>query len=332
MIIKNFKPFTGQHCETTATGSLLLHLGINLSEPMLFGLGEGLNFIIWNMKTMDFPFIGGRIKSDLLTQNISRHLNLKLNVWETSSLKKAWENVKNNIDSGIPVGIKLDCYHLDYFTNKFHFASHYVAMYGYDEDNAYLADTIQQGGLVKTSLKNLELARNEKGPMSSKNLSYTLQVTYKKYDLKKEVMQAISGNAKNYLNPPIENISYKGILKTSKEIIKWFKRTKDVEGDFKTTAMLMEKAGTGGALFRNLYRDFLKESYQILKIEEIKESYEMFVDIARLWKAVSKLFIKAGDTEDIEYIYKASEILVEISDKEKKAMNILLDACQGNNF
>ena len=28
----------------------------------------------------------------------------------------------------------------------------------------------------------------------------------------------------------------------------------------------------------------------------------MFVDIARLWKAVSKLFIKAGDTKNIEYI------------------------------
>jgi hypothetical protein len=41
-----------------------------------------------------------------------------------------------------------------------------------------------------------------------------------------------------------------------------------VEGDFKTTAMLMEKAGTGGALFRNLYKNFLKESYQILKVKE----------------------------------------------------------------
>ncbi len=328
MIIKNFKPFEGQHCETTATGSLLHHLGINLSEPMLFGLGEGLNFIIWNMKTMEFPFIGGRIKTDLLTQNISRHLYLKLNVRETSSSKKAWENVKENIDSGFPVGIKLDCYYLDYFTKKFHFAGHYVAMYGYDENNAYLVDTIQQGGLVKTSLKNFELARNEKGPMSSKNLSYTIEVTNKKYDLKKEIMQAIGNNAKNYLNPPIQNISYKGILKTSKEIIKWFKRSKDVEGDFKTTAVLMEKAGTGGALFRNLYRDFLKESYQTLKVGEIKESHEMFVDIARLWRAVSKLFMKAGDTKDIEYINRASEILVEISNKEKEAKNILLNACQ----
>ncbi len=332
MIIKNIKLFEGQHCETTATGSLLHHLGINLSEPMLFGLGEGLNFIIWNMKTMDFPFIGGRIKTDLLTQNITGHLNLKLNVRETSSLKKAWENVKENIDSGIPVGIKLDCYHLDYFTNKFHFAGHYVAMYGYDKNNAYLVDTIQQGGLVKTSLKNFELARNEKGPMSSKNLSYTIEDTNKKYDLKKIIMQAIGNNAKNYLNPSIQNISYKGILKTSKEIIKWFKRSKDVEGDFKTTAMLMEKAGTGGSLFRNLYRDFLKESYQILKVKEIKESYEMFVDIARLWREVSKLFMKAGDEKDIQYINRASEILVELADKEKRAMNILLNACQGTTL
>lgn len=102
MIIKNFKLFEGQHCETTATGSLLRHLGINLSEPMLFGLGEGLNFIIWNMKTMDFPFIGGRIKTDLLTQNITGHLNLKLNVRETSSLKKSLGKCKRKYRFGNP--------------------------------------------------------------------------------------------------------------------------------------------------------------------------------------------------------------------------------------
>ena len=104
MIIKNFKVFNGKHCETTATGSLLINLGINLSEPMLFGLGEGLGFIFWNMKIMDFPFIGGRIKPDTLTQNIAKNLNLKLEVKETSSVKKAWVNVKNNIDNNITDG------------------------------------------------------------------------------------------------------------------------------------------------------------------------------------------------------------------------------------
>lgn len=58
----DIKPFIGQHCESTATGTLLNQLGVELSESMLFGLGEGLEFTLWNMKSMNMPFIGGRIK------------------------------------------------------------------------------------------------------------------------------------------------------------------------------------------------------------------------------------------------------------------------------
>lgn len=324
-IINDIKPFSGQHCETTATGTLLNQSGIQLSEPMLFGLGEGLGFIFWNMKVMDFPFIGGRIKPDALTQNIARNLNLKLEVEETVSAKKAWENIKINIDKNIPVGLKLDCYHLDYFTNKIHFAGHYVAMYGYDHEFAYLVDTKQQGSKVKTSLKSLELARKEKGPMSSKNLSYVIHSMNETYDLTKSIVVAIKNNAKDYLNPPIKNIGYKGVLKASEEIKQWFKNSKNIERDFITTAMLMEKAGTGGALFRNLYRDFLKESYDLLKIEKLNEAYRMFADIAILWTRVSGLFEKAAETKNIDYINQASEVLIDLSQKEQSAMELLLE-------
>jgi hypothetical protein len=323
-VIKNFEPFIGQHCETTATGTLLKQLGINLSESMLFGLSEGLGFIFWNMKIMDFPFMGGRIKPDVLTQNLARNLNLKLEVKETSSLKKAWENIKIEFDNGKIVGLKLDSYYLEYFTNKIHFAGHYVAMYGYDDKFAYLVDTEQQGSTVKTTLENLGLARNERGPMSSRNLSYTIQKTNKDFELKKIIKIAIKNNANDYLNPPIKNIGYKGILKASQEIKKWFKNSKDIEGDFETTAMLMEKAGTGGAVFRNFYRDFLKESYENLKIDKIKKAHSMFIEIADLWVEVSSLFEKVGETKDIKYINRASEILVKLSEKEKKAMELLL--------
>ena len=325
MKIKDFQPFQGQHCETTTTGSLLKYLGIELSEPMLFGLGEGLGYIFWNMKIMDFPFIGGRVKPDVLTQNLTQNLNLELVVKETSSIKKAWQNVKEKLDENIPVGLKLDSYYLEYFTSKIHFAGHYIAIYGYDDEFAYVVDTEQQGGLMKTSLKNLELARNEKGPMSSRNLSYTIRKTDVEYDLKNAIKTAIINNAKDYLNPPIKNIGNKGILKTSTEIKKWFKNSNDIERDFKTTAMLMEKAGTGGAIFRNFYRDFLKESYDILRIEEIKKSYEMFIEIADLWFEVSSLFEKVGETKDIKYINKASGILVMLSEKEKQAMELLIN-------
>lgn len=325
MIIENLKPFEGQHCETTATGTLLKHIGINLSEPMLFGLGEGLGFIFWNMKIMDFPFIGGRIKTDLLTQNITKNLNLRLEISESSSIKNAWETVKHNIDSGFPVGLKLDCYHLEYFPIKIHFAGHYAALYGYDENYAYLIDTQAQGCRVKTSLKSLELARNEKGAMSSRNLSYTIHSTNEKYNLEKVILQAIKRNAKDYLNPPINNIGFKGIIKTSKEIKKWFENSKDIERDFKTTAMLMEKAGTGGALFRNLYKDFLMESYELARIDNIKRAHEMFCNIAKQWTQVSSLFDQTGETKNGRYLDEISEILIDLSGKEKSAMEILVE-------
>ena len=317
--------FVGKHCETTATGTLLRQLGIEFSEPMLFGLSEGLGYIFWNMKIMDFPFIGGRIKPDILTQNLVKNLNLTLEVTETSSSKKAWQNVKDKLDKDIYVGIKLDCYHLEYFSSKIHFAGHYVAMYDYDDEFAYVVDTQQQGGLMKISLKNLALARNEKGPMSSKNLSYTISKSDIKLDFKKALKTAIINNAKEYLNPPIKNIGYKGILKTSIEIKKWFKNSNDIERDFKTMAMLMEKSGTGGALFRNFYRDFLKESNEILKIKNIDYAHTMFIDIAALWTQVSILFDKVGDTKDSKYIDKASKLLIELSKREKSAMELLLN-------
>lgn len=151
-----------------------------------------------------------------------------------------------------------------------------------------------------------------------------MRSTDKKFDLKTSIVKAISNNAKDYLNPPITNIGYKGILKTSTEIMKWFKSSKDIGTEFKTSAMMMEKAGTGGALFRNLYRDFLKESYDMLKLHKLKSGHEAFVEIAKLWTSVSQLFEKASQTKDFKYIQQASDILRILSNKEKTAMEMLV--------
>ncbi|WP_313532196.1 BtrH N-terminal domain-containing protein [Sphingobacterium multivorum] len=321
--MENLKPFDGLHCETTATGTLMKHIGIELSEPMLFGLGEGLSFIYWKMKTMDFPFLGGRIKTDLLTQHICKNLGLELNVHETSSKVKAWQAVRQLLDEGQPVGLKLDAYYLEYFTKPFHFAGHYVAIYGYDDEHAYLVDTRQQGGSVKTSLASLALARAEKGPMSSKNLYYTIAGNMENVDLKEVLIAAMVNNAKQYLAPPINNISYKGILKTSEEVMNWFKTSQAIESEFKMAASLMEKAGTGGALFRNLYRDFIKESYVLLGIEQLAVVHHEFVQIALLWTSLSELFSQIAETASFDAVQQASAIFKTLATKEKNAMEIL---------
>lgn len=322
-MILDIKPFEGQHCETTATGTLLKQIGIELSEPMLFGLGEGLSFIFWNMKTMSHPFIGGRVKPDLLTENIARNLSLELKATESSSSIKAWHGIKEFVDSNKIVGLKLDCYYLDYFSKPFHFAGHYVAFYGYDSEFAYLVDTKQQGTRVQTTLTSLARARSEKGPMASRNLFYTVANKSKLPNLSKAIRAAIKNNSREYLRPPISNISYKGIQKTSNELVKWFDRSKDIKGEFSQMAMLMEKAGTGGSLFRNLYRDFLIESSQILNEPEVKKAAASFREIAILWKEIADLFEKIGRTGDKQHLNQAQQILKEIAMREESSMRLL---------
>ncbi len=325
MVLQDFEPFIGEHCETTATACLLRQLGISFSEPMLFGIGQGLGFIIWNMKTMPFPFIGGRIKTDSITKNICENLALQLHVKETSSLRKAWSHITEPLISGQAVGLKLDCYHLDYFTNKIHFAGHYVAMYGYDDKDAFLIDTKQQGSRVKTSLDSLAKARNEKGPMSSKNKSYTIQKLHPLPEIKGVISKAIHANAVDYLNPPIKNIGYKGIEKASTEIKKWFATSQDIETEFKTAAMLMERAGTGGALFRNFYRDFLKECLDILGTKKLYAAHENFKTIASLWSEISTLFTEVAKTANPKYITQSSTLLSQLSKLEKETMERLVN-------
>lgn len=317
------KPYIGQHCESTATGTLLGQIGIELSEPMLFGLGEGLSFVFWNMKIMDFPFIGGRVKPDLLTANIAKNLGLKLVVKETSSKEKAWQDVKALLDSNKAVGLKLDCYHLEYFKHPIHFAGHYVAILGYDDRRAFLVDTEQQGSEVSTSLKSLELARSEKGAMSSRSLFYILENDGHTTPLKQAVATAIRSNVKQYLNPPISNLGYRGIEKTSNEIIKWFDRSKDVKTEFATSAMIMERAGTGGALFRNIYRDFLKEAFELTGESAIGEAHKAFIGVARSWSDVIALFEQVGETGEREYALRASEKLKALAAQERAAMQLL---------
>lgn len=326
MIIEKFRPFYGKHCETTTIGNLLQHCGLRLSEPMIFGIGEGLGFIYWDSKQMGFPFLGGRCKQDVLTENIVKRLNVKLEVKETSSKAKAWEFVKSNIDKGIPVGLKLDMYYLEYYEGGIHFAGHYVAIYGYDEKFGYLVDGEAQ---VKSSLESIAEARNYKGPMSSPNRAFTIASAEKLPGMKSTVACAINQNAEQYLNPPIQNISFKGIRKTASAITKWLEKPGMTPQLIIQAGRLMDEGGTGGALFRNMYRDFLKECDELYPEMGLHEAYLKFSKIAPMWAEVSRLICDAGEHTNVQLLKEASMILIDIASLEEEAMKLLFENTYG---
>lgn len=323
MIIKNVAYPAGQHCETTTLGALLRHDGIGLSEPMLFGLGEGLGFVYWDARNMDFPFLGGRIKPLAITRNAADRLGLTLRIEKTSSTRRAWQNVAAALAAGRPVGLQLDSYHLDYFTTKAHFGAHFVAVYGYDDTHAYLIDTAQQGGAVTTTLRSLEMARNERGPMTARNLSYTVAGRADRPELGDAAVAAIRRNARAFVDPPIANLGYRGIHKAARKVGTWFARSGDPSRDLALAATLMERGGTGGALFRAMYRDFLAECATIVDDDNLRVGHQMYGEIAPLWTEVSRRIAAAGETGDQAHLARASAILADLADRERRAMQIL---------
>ncbi|OSZ56951.1 lantibiotic ABC transporter [Streptomyces pharetrae CZA14] len=312
-----------QHCETTTLGVLLRHQGLDLSEPMLFGLASGLSFVYWDSKTMGFPFLGGRVKPFDLTRNLASALGLELEVQETASPRRAWENVAALIDAGRPVGLQLDSYHLEYFTSKVHFGGHVVAMYGYDDHDAYLVDTAQQGGAVSTSRAALAAARAARGPMTARHRSFTLTLLEDPPSLRDRVVPAVTGCADAFLNPPIANLGHRGIEKAGERVRTWLQRTDDPQRDLPQAALLMEKAGTGGALFRNLFRDFLAECAQFVDSGHLRTGHRLYAEAATLWTEVAGLIAEAGESGDAECLAQAGGILRDLSRLEREAMEAL---------
>ncbi|MEU1936233.1 BtrH N-terminal domain-containing protein [Streptomyces coeruleorubidus] len=321
--VEGVEPRGTQHCETSALGVLLRHQGLDLSEPMLFGLGSGLSFIYWDSKNMDFPFLGGRVKPFELTRNLAARLGLELAVQETGSARKGWENVASAIDAGCPVGLQLDSYHLDYFTSKVHFGGHVVALYGYDEHDAHLVDTEQQGGAVTTSLSGLARARAARGPMTARHRSFTLTAAGKVPSLESRIVPAVTECADAFLDPPIANLGHRGIEKAGKLVPGWLRRTDAPRRDLPQAALLMEKAGTGGALFRNLYRDFLAECAQLLDSGHLRTGHRLYSEAAGLWTDVAALITDAGESGDEQYLGRAGTVLRDIARIEREAMEAL---------
>ncbi|MGA5557473.1 BtrH N-terminal domain-containing protein [Streptomyces lavendulocolor] len=312
-----------QHCETTTLGVLLRHQGVDFSEPMLFGLGSGLSFIYWDSKTLPFPFLGGRVKPFELTKNLAGVLGLDLLVAETTSPRRAWQNVAALLDAGRPVGLQLDSYHLDYFSTKVHFGGHMVAMYGYDDERAYLVDTAPQGGAVTTGLAGLARARAERGPMTARHRSFTVTVPAAPAAPKDRIVPAIRTCAHSFLNPPIANLGHRGIEKAAQQVPRWLRRSGNPGEDLPRAAALMEKAGTGGALFRNLYRDFLDECTQLIDHSHLRTGHRLYTEAAALWTRVAALIAAAGESGDPENLVEAGSALRELSRVETAAMQAL---------
>lgn len=94
MIIESFNHNMAAHCESGTLTALLKHKGLEITEPMIFGVGSGLYFgYLSRTPNLSFPMFILRTKPGKLRKNWQKEpiLNLKPNVSKIRSrLSRNW--------------------------------------------------------------------------------------------------------------------------------------------------------------------------------------------------------------------------------------------------
>jgi len=313
MIVQGFKPVTGVHSESTTCRNLLAFIGLELSEPLVFGLGAGVGFTYLervDRKTgLREPMVFGRISPGRIAQNLASSLRLKLVVEETVNRVKAWENLLRRLDSNKLYGLKLDMYYLDYLERRVHFNAHYVTACGYDEQFLYVVD-VGTPEIRKTSLRGIEQGRAAKGFLSSRNLGFYF-LEGEASSLEAAILVAIQKAASQMLRAESGTDGVKGMMRFAERLRTWKKHPNN-KYMFWNHYIMWEKAGTGGSGFRRLYSEFLREASAILNKRTLLEAADEYEGIASDWTEISGLIRALCDEPSMD------DLMGEISKKIRK--------------
>lgn len=318
----NFTHHQSAHCENGVASNLLKHNGLNISEPMVFGIGSGLFFVYLPFLKVNYaPAISYRPMPGLIFNKLAKRLGLKIKRQKFSSeanaIKALDENLKNNIPSGLQVGV----YNLTYFPDeyRFHFNAHNLVVYGKTETDYLISDPVMENvtTLTHAELNKVRFAKGAFAPRGQ--IYYPIQVP-DNVDLKAAIIKGIKNTCRDMLAPmPI--IGVRGIRWVARLIKKWPVKegTKKANHYLAQIVRMQEEIGTGGGGFRFIYAAFLQEAADILENDELKTLSLEMTAIGDLWRdfAVEASRVYKNRSTKVDVYNALSDELLAIADKEE---------------
>lgn len=318
----DFKHNQSAHCENGVASNLLKHQGIEVSEPMVFGLGSGLFFVYLPFIKVNFsPAFSYRPMPGLIFKRAAKLLGIKIKRQKFSTPEKAQQALDQNIEKNIPTGLQVGVYGLIYFPDeyRFHFNAHNLVVYGKTPDNYLISDPVMESVTTLTH-QELEKVRFAKGALAPKGHLYYPVYTPKEINLENAIRKAIKKNC-NEMLAPVPIIGVKAIRMVARNIAKWPKKI----GVAKTNHYLgqlirmQEEIGTGGGGFRFIYAAFLQESAEILKNDELSVLSKEMTEIGDMWRdlavQIARVYKKRSNQQDI--YTTLSKNMLEIADREE---------------
>jgi hypothetical protein len=329
---KQFKHIQSAHCENGVATSLLRYHGIDfMSEPLVFGLGNGIFYLhIPFLQISGGPAISYRSMPGWIFGRASKLLGIKVNRKKFNNEKEAYDYLNKQIETGNPVGCQVGVFNLPYFPPeyRFHFNAHNIVVYGKENGRYLVSDPVMET-VTTLSEEDMLKVRFAKGPLAPKGHVYYPEnvKSVTKEQIQKAIPKAIKRTTFEMLNLPGPMVGAKGIHYTANHIRKW----RDKLGPRKAALYLgqivrmQEEIGTGGGGFRFLYAAFLEEASNYTNSDQLLKISDEFTKAGDLWRAsaVQMGRIYKGRLNEQKDFEDCANMLDEISQIEMQAFKDL---------
>lgn len=318
----DFTHHQSAHCENGVASNLLKHQGIDISEPMVFGIGSGLFFFYFPLlKVNHAPAISYRPMPGLIFNRTAKRLGIKVKRTKFSSPKSAQEALEQNLSNNIPTGLQVGVYNLTYFPDeyRFHFNAHNLVVYGKEGDTFLISDPVMEKVTTLTE-KELEKVRFAKGALAPKGQMY--YPTYIPTDLHWEsaIKKAIKSTCRDML-APVPMVGIKAMKRLANDIRKWpnKKGTKVANHYLAQLVRMQEEIGTGGGGFRFIYAAFLQEAAKKINNEALIPLSKELTNIGDQWRdfAVNASRVYKNRSNQTDVYNALADELVGIANQEE---------------
>ena len=283
----DFSHHQAAHCENGVASNLLKDKGLNISEPMVFGIGSGLFFVYLPfIKVNHAPVMSYRPLPGMIFNKLSKRLGIKIKRQKFSSEAKANQALEENLKNKIPTGLQVGVYNLTYFPDeyRFHFNAHNLVVYGKEGDSYLISDPVMQEVTTLTE-EELNKVRFAKGAFAPRGQMYFPIHIPVEINFQEAIVKSIKDTCRNML-APIPIVGVKGIKMVSRQIRKWPVKNGNKKANHYLAQMvrMQEEIGTGGGGFRFIYAAFLQEASVILKNEMLRNLSLEMTEIGDLWR------------------------------------------------
>ena len=210
--ITDFKHFQSAHCENGVASNLLKNKGIEISEPMIFGIGSGLFFVFLPfLKVNHAPAISYRPMPGMIFNRAAKNLGIKVKRHKFRSTKSAQTFLDEQLLANRPCGLQVGVYNLTYFPEeyKFHFNGHNLVVFGKQDQTYLISDPVMQE-TTKLTENELEKVHFSKGVLAPKGHLYYPEFIPENIDFEKAIKKGIKKTCREML-APVPIVGVRGI-------------------------------------------------------------------------------------------------------------------------